>query len=182
MVYFATDGDGKMKPVKEMSKKGQKLTEINGETSTLSKFRVLFPEVKSKNVMDFYTYSTNVQSLTDIYPDSMRRLGGKYVEWNNNPKVPKYHFQEIPDEKKPAPVAHDKNSVIAFIVTAELPITFEVIFESISGDFERKNSLTGAFFDEEFQKHENNFGKTFQKNFNFGSKYRSVFIENREIM
>ena len=92
MVYFATDGDGKMKPVKEMSKKGQKLTEINGETSTLSKFRVLFPEVKSKNVMDFYTYSTNVQSLTDIYPDSMRRLGGKYVEWNNNPKVPKYHF------------------------------------------------------------------------------------------
>ena len=70
--------------------------------------------------------------------------------------------------------------MVAYVITAELPITFEVIFESTSGDQERKNSLSGYIFDQEFQDHKNNFSRLFSANFNLGTKWSQDHINFAE--
>ena len=96
--------------------------------------------------------------------------GGKYIKIGDR-QVPRYFFQDIPADKRGPPASHKKHKIIASVVTGSLPLSFEVAFQSASGDKERTKMLTGATFDEEFEKHEINFTRQFQTNFNFGAKW-----------
>ena len=164
LVYFATDGDGNLYPEAD----GEKLTSVTGETSTLGNFKITFHN-DEKATTDHFYYEDHLNSLTDIHNDAMKRIGGKYVKLGSR-DVPRYIFQSLGEDKK-APPNHKKHQIVSYVVTATLPVSFEVTFESGSGDFERKAALTHAVFDAEFEKHETNFGRTFQNNFNFGSKW-----------
>ena len=85
--------------------------------------------------------------------------------------MPKYTFGDIPEQRRIPPPSHRKHNVVASVITAKLPVTFEVKFESQSGDFERKDSLSKSVFDSELSRHVKNFEKDFFQNFNFGSKW-----------
>ena len=85
--------------------------------------------------------------------------------------VPKYSFGDISEQRKLPPPSHRRHNVMASVITAKLPVSFEVIFESQSGEFEGKNTLSQSTFDSELERHVRNFEKDFSKNFKFGSKW-----------
>jgi len=91
LVYFATDGDGKLNPEIIDRPNGPELTEISGQTSTLKDFKITFNDIKSSDI-DYFSYTDYLNSLTDIHNDAMRRIGGKYVNVGTREKLPRYMF------------------------------------------------------------------------------------------
>ena len=78
VVYFATDGDGKLLPVTSDAVENR-LDRIEGSSTGLGNFKVSFGEVESEET-EFYFYENYVNSLKDIHDNAMRRLGGQYVK------------------------------------------------------------------------------------------------------
>ena len=117
-------------------------------------------------VISYFHYREYLNSLTDIHEDVMKRLAGQMIDVNGLGSVPHIFIQK--GETNNPPSGHEH---IVYAITAELPFSLEVIFESTSGDPERQKSLLGDVFATEFEAHQNQFKRLFAANFNLASKW-----------
>ncbi|CAG5091136.1 Oidioi.mRNA.OKI2018_I69.PAR.g12876.t1.cds [Oikopleura dioica] len=157
--YFVTDSDGYLK-VPLGNDPADELDKFTGETSSLSKFEVRFLHDAQENTA-FWTYSDFINKITDLENDVMRRLSGEYIELDENQKVPHFWFDEPKYDKNYRKPNHKNHQVVVHSITCEHPCSFEVNFNSVSGNHERKRPLVGDFFEEELSRHRKNFKRVF---------------------
>ena len=60
--------------------------------------------------------------------------------------------------------------------TGDLPLTLDVVYESVSATPERPNELSDANFDDEFARRRDNFERLFAQNFNLASKWSAAHV------
>ena len=73
--------------------------------------------------------------------------------------MPQFVFRDV--ETKNAPDDEHPHQLVAYVVTGHLPLTLEVIYESVSGEPERTERLAGSVFTQEFEKRISNFRRLF---------------------
>ncbi|KAH3787199.1 mannosyl-oligosaccharide glucosidase-like [Dreissena polymorpha] len=156
MFYVALDDQGQLQPV--LAKNSPRINAINGYTQDLGHFKLTFPKSTGSTLRHNYliTLAPGVNKLKEALIK-----GIKVEAWDKARKVP---FFVLGGDQ----VSSDAESGPNFMVhqiTAELPFSMEVLFESAS-NVDRPNHLQGDIFQsllsEHSQKFENKFTNTFQ--------------------
>ena len=172
MVYFAVEEkNGELFP----SFAENKLSEISGNSAGLGEFTVKFE--KSSSELETGHFIENLESFTKIHENSLHRLRRQMVQ-KGQYNLANYFFGDT--ETKNPSSEQFPNQMIAYVVTGELPLTLEVIYESKSADPERPNRLSGENFIAEFNLRINNFRRLFSANFNLGSKWSAEHVKFAE--
>ena len=101
-------------------------------------FNVKFASESTK--LEFAHYHENLPSFTKIHENAFSRLRRQMIpDKTGRFKVPQFYFGDL--EPKNEFNEDNDSQLVAFIVTGDLPLTLEVMYESKSADPERPNQL-----------------------------------------
>jgi len=161
MFYVALDGSGQLEPV--LSKTGHRLNAVNGYAAELGNFKLSFPKTSSTTVHKHNYLITHTPGLDQLKEALMS--GIRVDAWDKSRRVPYFVLggQQLTQESA------DGANLMVFQVTAELPFTMEVMFESGS-NFQRSARLQGEVFSNLFNEYVEQFDKKFDEKFGLKAK------------
>ncbi|XP_052066309.1 mannosyl-oligosaccharide glucosidase-like [Mytilus californianus] len=149
LVYFAFEGgDGNMVPVMNSE---DSIDYINGSTSDLGYFQLKFPptilskKVKFSHKMIHYSNLTQLELLVKAYMT--------INFWNTT-----HYFNSLDGE------GGNSGNVLVYQVTAEVPVQFDIVFESLSFH-KRQECLKDSVFTREFNGYSQSFDDRFSSIF-----------------
>ncbi|XP_078485384.1 mannosyl-oligosaccharide glucosidase-like [Ciona intestinalis] len=158
--YAATDGQGKMGSVVKDTKNGRYLTQINGETEELGKFKIIFPAENTGVDTRYHTVSTRAEGLHKLKDAALRKMQATIEKSGNNKDKVLYFLGDSASHRNP-PGA--KSDVVFHQVTLKLPFEIDIIFESETSS--RKSQLSGETFTEELARWKEKFDQNFEERF-----------------
>lgn len=161
LVYLAFEaGDGKLEPVVN---RADRIGYINGSSKVLGHFQLKFPPTMLSKMVKFSHARIYCSDLTEI-----KLCVESYMTidfWNNTHKFNSLHRHW-----------KDSTNVVVYQVTAEVPVQFDIVFESLSFH-QRQESLTDRVFTREF----NGYSKSFDKRFSSVFKLKAKGYDTKSI-
>nr|XP_009858246.1 mannosyl-oligosaccharide glucosidase-like [Ciona intestinalis] len=158
--YAATDGQGKLISVVKDTKNGRYLTQINGETEELGKFKIIFPAENTGVDTRYHTVSTKAEGLHKLKEAALRKMQATIEKSGNNKDKVLYFLGDSASHRNP-PGA--KSDVVFHQVTLKLPFEIDIIFESETSS--RKSQLSGETFTQELAQWKEKFDQNFEERF-----------------
>lgn len=148
LVYLAIEGKGKLAPVLNDE---YRMDYINGSTLDLGHFVLKFPKTRLTEKVKFSYIVTNSSNFNQF--DSLVKQEINQNYWNNS-----HFFKSLSKKWQRSP------NFVVYQVTAELPVEFDIVFESKSFQ-QRQDCLSDNIFTRALEGYSQSFDKRFSSIF-----------------
>ncbi|XP_052066310.1 mannosyl-oligosaccharide glucosidase-like [Mytilus californianus] len=153
LVYLAVEGEGNLLPVLNDE---DRIDYIKGSTRDLGHFVLKFPKTKLTKKVKFSHIVTNSANFTQL--DSLIKTEITHHFWTNT-----HFFKSLSKKWQNSP------NFVVYQVTAELPVEFDIVFESKSFH-QRQDCLTDNIFTRALEGYSHSFDERFSSIFQLETK------------